>query len=184
MSDSVTPWTAARQAPPTMGFSKQEYWSGLPCPHPGHLSDPGMEPDLPHCRRILYHLSHQGSPRVLERVAMPSSRASFRPDMEPGLPHGRRILYRLEDAEPRASPLTQRVRSQVFTLDLSLLSTQQPGGALLHPKPSSGSLTPQRLPTLPTEAWAPKPFTTPSSPAQVTLSPLALPQAPEAAPSS
>ena len=36
--------TAARQTPLSMGFSRQEYWSGLPCPPPGHLPDPGMEP--------------------------------------------------------------------------------------------------------------------------------------------
>ena len=40
----VTPWTVAHQAPLTMGFSRQEYWSGLPCPLPGHLPDPGIEP--------------------------------------------------------------------------------------------------------------------------------------------
>ena len=40
----VTPWTAARQAPLSIGFSRQEYWSGLPCPPPGGLSDPGTEP--------------------------------------------------------------------------------------------------------------------------------------------
>ena len=39
-----TPWTAARQAPLSMGFSMQEYWSGLPCPPPGHLPVPGMDP--------------------------------------------------------------------------------------------------------------------------------------------
>ena len=44
MSDSATPWTVARQAPLSMGFSRQEYWSGLPCPHPGDLPDPGIEP--------------------------------------------------------------------------------------------------------------------------------------------
>ena len=38
------PWTAAHQAPPSMGFSRQEYWSGWPLPSPGHLPDPGMEP--------------------------------------------------------------------------------------------------------------------------------------------
>ena len=37
------PWTIARQAPPSMGFSRQEYWSGLPFPSPGDLPDPGME---------------------------------------------------------------------------------------------------------------------------------------------
>jgi len=44
---SVTPWTAARQAPLSMGFSRQEYWSGVPCPPPGDLPDPGMEPASP-----------------------------------------------------------------------------------------------------------------------------------------
>ena len=41
---SVTPWTVAYQAPPFMGFSRQEYWSGLPFPSPGDLPDPGIEP--------------------------------------------------------------------------------------------------------------------------------------------
>ena len=36
--------TAARQAPLSLGFSRQEYWSGLPCPPPGDLPDPGIEP--------------------------------------------------------------------------------------------------------------------------------------------
>ena len=40
----VMPWTVARQHLPSMGFSRQQYWSGLPCPPPGDLPDPGMEP--------------------------------------------------------------------------------------------------------------------------------------------
>ena len=43
----VTPWTVAHQAPPSMGFSRQEYWSGLPFPSPGNLPDPGIEPGSP-----------------------------------------------------------------------------------------------------------------------------------------
>ena len=39
----ATPWTVAYQAPPSMGFSKQEYWSGLPFPPPGHLPNAGTE---------------------------------------------------------------------------------------------------------------------------------------------
>ena len=39
----MTPWTVARQAPLSMGFSRQEYWSGLPFPPPGDLPDPGIE---------------------------------------------------------------------------------------------------------------------------------------------
>ena len=40
----ATLWTVARQAPPSTGFSRQEYWSGLPFPPPGDLPDPEMEP--------------------------------------------------------------------------------------------------------------------------------------------
>ena len=40
----VTPWTVAYQAPPSMGFSRQEYWSGLPFLTMGDLPDPGIEP--------------------------------------------------------------------------------------------------------------------------------------------
>ena len=43
----ATPWTVARQAPLSMGFSRQEYWSGLPFPSPGDLPDPGIEPTSP-----------------------------------------------------------------------------------------------------------------------------------------
>ena len=41
------PWTVAHQAPPSMGFSRQEYWSGLPFPSPGDLPDPGIKPRSP-----------------------------------------------------------------------------------------------------------------------------------------
>ena len=145
----VTPWTVAHKAPLSMGFSKQEYWRGLPFSSPGDLSDPvikpaspaladgfflplsyqeapkmslktescsvmsdclqphglyspwispgqntgvgspsllqgifptlGSNPGLPHCRWILYQLSHQGIPRILEWVAYPFSRASSQP---------------------------------------------------------------------------------------------------------
>ena len=43
----MTPWTVARQAPLSMEFSRQEYWSGLPFPSPGDLPDPGIEPRSP-----------------------------------------------------------------------------------------------------------------------------------------
>ena len=43
VSDSATLWTVAHQAPLSMGFSRQEYRSVLPCPPPGHLPDPGIE---------------------------------------------------------------------------------------------------------------------------------------------
>ena len=56
-----TPWTSAYQTPPSMGFSKREYCSGLLFPSPGDLPNPGIEPRSPTCRQTLYRLSHQGS---------------------------------------------------------------------------------------------------------------------------
>ena len=43
----ATPWTVAYRAPLSMGFSRQEYWSGVPFPSPGYLPDPGIEPRSP-----------------------------------------------------------------------------------------------------------------------------------------
>ena len=43
----ATPWTVAHQAPPSMEFSRQEHWSGLPFPSPGDLPNPGIEPGSP-----------------------------------------------------------------------------------------------------------------------------------------
>ena len=58
----LTQWTVARQAPLSMGFSKQEDWSGSPCPPPGDLPDPGIKPlslmSSCICRHVLYHQRH------------------------------------------------------------------------------------------------------------------------------
>ena len=43
----ATPWTVAHQVPPSMGFFRQEYWSGLPFPSPGDLPNPGIKPGSP-----------------------------------------------------------------------------------------------------------------------------------------
>ena len=58
----VIPWTVARQAPLSMGFSTQEYWRGLPFAPLGDLPDPGLEPGLLRCRQMIYQLSYEGSP--------------------------------------------------------------------------------------------------------------------------
>ena len=78
--DSVQPyglWPTRLLSP--WGFSRQEYWSGLPCPPLGELPNQGLNPDLSHCRQILYHLRHHGSPRTLEWVAYPFSGGSSQP---------------------------------------------------------------------------------------------------------
>ena len=80
MSDSLWPhglWPTRLLCP--RGFSRQEYWSGLPCPPPGDLPNPGIKPSSSHCRWILHHLSHWGSPRTLGWVACSFSRGSSKP---------------------------------------------------------------------------------------------------------
>ena len=56
------PMDCSRQVPVSRGFSRQEYWSGLPFPPLGDLPDPGIKHWSLHCRRILYILNHQGGP--------------------------------------------------------------------------------------------------------------------------
>ena len=61
----ATPWTVALQAPLSMGFFRQEYWSGLPCPPPGDLPDPGTQPASPASPALQMDSllqSHRGSP--------------------------------------------------------------------------------------------------------------------------
>ena len=57
----VTPWTVAHQAPLSMGFTRQEYWSGCHSLLQGIFPSQGSNPGLQHCRWILYRLNHQGS---------------------------------------------------------------------------------------------------------------------------
>ena len=61
-SDSVTPGTVAHQAPLSMGFCRQEHWSGLPFPSPGDLSNPGIEPESPALQADSLPRAPPGSP--------------------------------------------------------------------------------------------------------------------------
>ena len=63
MSDSATPWTVAYQASPSMGFSRQEYWSGLPFPSPGDLPNLGIEPGSPALEADALTSEPPGKPR-------------------------------------------------------------------------------------------------------------------------
>ena len=67
----ATLWTVAYQASLSMGFSRQEYLSGLPFPSPGDLPDPGMEAGLLNCRQILYLLSYQRRKVGLDTMTYP-----------------------------------------------------------------------------------------------------------------
>ena len=59
----ATPWTIAHQSPPSMGFSRQDTGVGCHSLLQGTFLTQGSNPGLPHCRQILYHLSHLGSKR-------------------------------------------------------------------------------------------------------------------------
>ena len=58
----ATPWTLARQAPLSMGFSRQEYWSGLPFPSPGDLSDSEIESASSALAGVFFTAEPQGIP--------------------------------------------------------------------------------------------------------------------------
>ena len=63
MADSTTLWTVVHQAPLSMEFSRQEYWSGLPFPSPGDLPDPGNEPGSPTLEAGTLTSESPGKPR-------------------------------------------------------------------------------------------------------------------------
>ena len=68
----ATPGTVAYQAPPSMGFSRQECWSGLPFPSPGDLLDPGIEPVSPALQADALPSEPPGKPPALRADALPS----------------------------------------------------------------------------------------------------------------
>ena len=61
-----TLWTVAFQAPLSTGFSRQEYWSGLPCPPPEDLFDPGIEPTSPALQVVSLLTEPPGKPDALQ----------------------------------------------------------------------------------------------------------------------
>ena len=61
----ATLWTPAHQAPLSVGFSRQEYWSGLPFPPPGDLPDPGIEPESPALAGGFFTTEPPGKPHYL-----------------------------------------------------------------------------------------------------------------------
>ena len=80
----ATPWTAAYQAPLSLGFSRQEYWSGVPLPSPMHVLNQDIQSCLTLCDPLNHSLPGPSVHRILQArilgwVAMPSSRGSSRP---------------------------------------------------------------------------------------------------------
>ena len=75
----ATPWTVVYQASPSMGFSSQEYWSGLPFPSPGDLPSQGIKPMSLHWQVDSLPLSHQGSPLIYSSMYMSITVSQFIP---------------------------------------------------------------------------------------------------------
>ena len=89
----------AGQAPLFVGFSRQENRSGQSVPSPGCLPDSGIETVLPHCRQILHHLSHHGSPQLTPCCALTGivSTNSCGPTNTVGVPT---LRWRINQVEP------------------------------------------------------------------------------------
>ena len=66
----VTPWTVACQAPLSMGFSRQEYWSGLPFPSPEDLPNPGIKPGSPALQADALSSEPPGKPPMHHKVGL------------------------------------------------------------------------------------------------------------------
>ena len=79
MSNSVTPRTAACQALLSMGFSRQEWWSGLPCPPPGDLPNPGIEPRSPALQVDSLPIELPGKPLIIARKMQIKARINYCP---------------------------------------------------------------------------------------------------------
>ena len=76
--DSAIPWTVAHQAPLSMEFFRQEYWSGLPFLSPGDLPSLGLKPRSPALQaRLFTSLSHQGLSKIIQSISI---------DLSEGLP--------------------------------------------------------------------------------------------------
>ena len=96
VSDSATPWTVTRQAPLSMGFSRQEYWGGLPCPPPGDLSNPGIEPRAHALQVGSLPPEPPGKPKNPGVGSLSLLQGIFPTQgLNLGLPHCRQILYQL-----------------------------------------------------------------------------------------
>ena len=104
----VTPWTGICQAPLSMGFPRQKYWSGLPFPFPGNLPDPGIEPTSPALAGRFFTTEPPGKP-LQRREASRFYHKAF-------------LLY------PRKPPLPEQ--ASVFTGTLVELCHLTPSGSL------------------------------------------------------
>ena len=137
----VTPWTVAHQAPVSMKDKDtpgKNIGVGFHSLLQGSFPTQRSNPDLPHCRQIIYYLSHQGSPRILKWVPIFSPGDLPNQRSNPGLLHCRWILYQLShQGSPRIlkwvpipSPVDlpdPRIKPGSPALQTDSLPTEPPG---------------------------------------------------------
>ena len=105
-----TPWTVAYQAPLSMGFSRQEYWSGLPFPSPRNLPDPGTEPASP---------------------TLAGGFFTTEPPRKPGLDPGR--METITKEKSRAANPKPHPSMQMFSIQNQVFSPTSPHVHVYHP---------------------------------------------------
>ena len=107
----ATPWSIR-----SIEFSRPEYWSESCSLLQGIFPTQGLNPDLLHCRRILYQLSHQGRPRILEWVAYPFLQGIYpTQELNQDLFHCRQIVYHLSYyGSPRITVATEIFNTFIF----------------------------------------------------------------------
>ena len=128
----VTPWTVAHQAPLSMRFSRQEYWSELPCPPPGDLPNPGIKPSSP---ALLDSLLSKTPGKSKNRVGSLSLLKGIFPTQELNwsLLHCRQILYQRATREAPHMCISSVVKSGptlCYSMDCST-----PGFPVYHQLP-------------------------------------------------
>ena len=161
----ATPWTIQ-----FMGFSRPEYWSGSLSFLQRIFPTQGSNPGLPHCRWILYQLSHKGSPRIMEWVAYPFSRGSPQPrnqtgvsciagrfftnwDMKEALEHGKWLT----NMRAPFYPFIPVGREKSYSPDMSTLVRDGTGARASYPESSPLSIS---LTTCPQRALEPRKVST------------------------
>ena len=128
------PWTVARQAPLSVGFSRQEHWSGLPCPSPGIFPTQGSNLSLLHCRQILYHQSvppgKPYSPNESLLISLPGWPRADKDDTGPW--NFKNLNHRTENPKSvqslrREDPLEEAMAPHSSTLAWKVPWTEEPG---------------------------------------------------------
>ena len=124
----ATPWTVARQASLSPGFSRQEFWSGLPCPSLGDLPDPGIEPRFPKLQADSLPLSHLGRQREEHVKGTEVSRCTARRGVGkqsvPAGTWGQEQTRLQRDSQLMTMGLLCRLRSVCWTCSSGCLSFQ------------------------------------------------------------